>query len=143
MDETSTSADAAARGESARGRAVESVQAYRLAVAAADAACEDATAVAKLPPFAQVAGQLLRAAGSISANVAEGYARRSPRDRIRYYEYALGSLEETRSWYAVARRGLSEDVVESREPTLTSIRRLLLVMIANERSGQNWNSKPR
>ena len=143
MDEPTAITAAAERGGSTRGRAVESVQAYRLALVAADAACEDATALAKLPPFGQVAPQLLKAAGSISANVAEGYARRSPRDRIRYYEYALGSVEETHSWYAVARRGLSEDVADTRAPTLTSIRRLLLVMIANERSGGNWNSLPR
>jgi four helix bundle protein len=143
MDESSNTADMAPASENGRGRAVESVQAYRLALVAADAAWDDGTALSGQPALADIAGQLLRAAGSISANVAEGYARRSPRDRIRYYEYALGSVEETCSWYAVARRGLPEEVMQSRQPTLTSIRRLLLVMIANERSGKNWNSTPR
>ena len=93
--------------------------------------------------LAQVGPQLVRAAGSIAANTAEGYARRSPRERIRFYEYALGSSEEAVSWYTVGRRVLSERDLEERFARLTSIRRLLLVMIRNERAGKGWNAPRR
>ena len=125
---------------SARAGAVDGTQAYQLAVAAGDRAWDDATAMKNEPLLASVAPQLVRAAGSIAANVTEGYARRSPRDRIRYYEYALGSSEETRSWYEVGGRVLSPEAREDRLARLISLRRLLLVMIKNERAGKSWNS---
>ena len=87
--------------------------------------------------------QFADAAQSVSANIAEGYARKSPRDRIRYYEYALGSVEESRAWFHVARRAIPPQTLGSRVDQLTSIRRLLLTMIANERRSHNWNSPRR
>ena len=123
--------------------AVEGTQAYQLAVEAGERAWNDATAMTREPLLASVAPQLVRAAGSIAANVTEGYARRSPRDRIRFYEYALGSSEETRSWYAIGGRLLTEEARDDRLARLTSLRRLLLVMIKNERTGKAWNSPRR
>jgi four helix bundle protein len=63
----------------------------------------------------------VRALGSISANIAEGYARKSPRDRIRYYEYALGSVEESRAWFHVAQRAIPPKTLSSRADQLTSL----------------------
>ena len=121
------------------GRALERVKAYQLAVAASDAAWPDATLMKSEQLLADVAPQLVRAVGSIGANIAEGYVRRSSRDRIRYYEYALGSVEESVSWYGSARRIIDADVFIERIARFESIRRLLLVMIANERRGSAWN----
>ena len=121
------------------GRAIDRVQAYQLAVAASNAVWPDATLMKSEPLLADVAPQLVRAVGSISANIGEGYARKSSRDRIRYYEYALGSVEESVSWYGVARRILDAEVFVERIARFESMRRLLLVMIANERRGGGWN----
>jgi four helix bundle protein len=121
-------------------RAIESVAAYRLAKELTDSAWEDAKLLQEHAILSAVAPQLVRALGSILANIAEGYARKSPRERSRFYEYALGSVEEAISWFHVARRALSSDAARSRTTQLTSIRRLLLTMIANERRGNNWNS---
>ena len=123
------------------GRALESVTAYRLALEAGNAAWEDATTMKCEPLLAEVAPQLVRAIGSVAANIAEGYARRSARDRIRYYEYALGSVEVSRAWYELARRCLAQDSLAARLKRLDSMRRLLLVMIANERRGGEWNHR--
>jgi four helix bundle protein len=90
------------------GRAQESVTAYRFATEASDAAWDDASTMKCEPLLAEIAPQLVRAIGSIAANIAEGYARRSARDRIRFYEYALGSVEESRAWYQLARRCLAD-----------------------------------
>ncbi|NUO65642.1 MAG: four helix bundle protein [Gemmatimonadaceae bacterium] len=122
------------------GAAVERVGAYRLALELSETAWEDGTRIAAEPLLAQIGPQLVRAVGSIAANIAEGYARLSRRDRIRFYEYALGSAEEARSWYVVARRALPSADYEARLAKLTSIRRLLLTMIRNERSGEGWKA---
>ena len=51
--------------------------------------------------------QLVRAADSISANLAEGHGRYHFKDRLNFCYYARGSLEETKSWISKAmRRGL-------------------------------------
>jgi four helix bundle protein len=105
------------------------VQAFRLASFLADCAERDTRAVARDPRFAKNAIQLIRSAGSVSASIAEGYPRRSPRDRIRYYEYALGSTAEAKSWYLSARTFLPPATLEDRFALLTSITRLLRTMI--------------
>ena len=131
--------DGEARPTIDKGRALESVAAYRLAVEASDDGWEDATIMKAEPLLADAAPQLVRAIGSIAANIAEGYARRSARDRIRYYEYALGSVEESSTWYQVGRHSLAADTLSPRLKRLESMRRLLLVMISNERRGNEWN----
>jgi four helix bundle protein len=73
--------------------------------------------------------QLYRAIGSISANVAEGYSRRSSRDQARFYEYALGSAREARIWYYQGRHVLSEAATMYRLRLLSRIVRLLLTII--------------
>jgi four helix bundle protein len=125
------------------GSALRRVTAYALAAKMGELVWDDAMAMKQEPLLAEVAPQLVRATGSIAANIAEGYAKRSARDRIRFYEYALGSSGEAESWYRTARRTLSSQVYDERVACLTSIRRLLLVMIRNERKGSGWNAASR
>jgi four helix bundle protein len=57
--------------------------------------------------------QLIRAVDSVPANIAEATGRQSPRDQLRYYVIARGSLREAQQWLlrAVARDlPLPEDV---------------------------------
>lgn len=82
------------------------------------------------PFLAQVAGQLVRAVGSIAANIAEGYSRGSAPERRKFLEYALGSARESVVWYEAA--GVAD--ANSRIERLTSIRRLLLTMIRTART---------
>ena len=58
--------------------------------------------------------QLVRAADSISANLAEGHGRYHFNDRLKYCYYARGSLEEIKSWISKAtrRRLIKTDVSE-------------------------------
>jgi four helix bundle protein len=42
--------------------------------------------------------QLVRAADSISANIAEGYGRYFYKESKQFYFYARGSIQETKSW---------------------------------------------
>ena len=48
--------------------------------------------------------QLVRAADSISATIAEGHGRYHFNDRLNYCYYARGSLEEIKSWISKAIR---------------------------------------
>jgi len=74
--------------------------------------------------------------GSISANIAEGYSRRSGKDQARFYEYALGSAREARVWYYQARHALPEAVSEHRLAVLTQIIRLLLKIVPATRGSK-------
>ena len=115
------------------------VQAYQLAVTLDRLAVEDARVIARDFVLRDVAPQLVFAVGSIGARIAEGYPRRSQADRVRYYEYALGSAMESRRWYRTARSALAA-VVHDRMSLLASIRRLLLAMIRNDRAGKTWGT---
>jgi len=113
------------------------VQAYRLALYLAGCAEEDTRPLRGDARFADTAAQLCRAAGSVAANIAEGYPRQSGRDRIRYYEYALGSAAEVKVWYLNGRTTLPPGVIEDRFALLRSITRLLLTMIRSTRKPQS------
>lgn len=80
-----------------------------------------------------VGAQLVRAVGSIGANLTEGYGRASGRDRARYVEYALGSTREARHWYLIVRAALSPADFERSTQDLATIARLLLASLPRER----------
>ena len=120
--------------------AVGGIQAYQIARRIADLSWDDTDVMMRDPRLRDVSPQLYRAVTSIAANIAEGYARRSRADRIRYYEYALGSVQESIAWYESARRALTREVLESRSADLVSIRRLLLTMIRTERQAKSRNA---
>lgn len=48
--------------------------------------------------------QLIRAADSISSNIAEGWQRYYKKDKILFFNYAKGSFYEVLDWLAKARR---------------------------------------
>ncbi len=109
------------------------VEAYRLSLFLSDLAWEDATVLLGDERTRGIANQLYRAAGNISANIAEGYSRHTGKQRALYYEYALGSVRETRDWYYKGRHVLPKAVVDHRLELSTSIIRLALKMTENER----------
>lgn len=45
-----------------------------------------------------ITSQLRRAASSVSANIAEGFGRKSNKDRAHFYQIALGSLLESKNF---------------------------------------------
>ena len=47
--------------------------------------------------------QMRRAAASITANIAEGYAKISSKDKLRFYNISPGSLEETRNFIILSK----------------------------------------
>jgi len=54
-----------------------------------------------------VGRQLVRAVDSISANIAEGFGRYFKKDKVNFYRYSYGSIEESIDWIEKAyKRGL-------------------------------------
>jgi four helix bundle protein len=115
------------------GDSVWKMEAYRLALFAADFAWHDVTTLMRDKRTLGLASQLYEAMGSIGANLSEGYSRSSGKDRARFYEYSLGSARESRTWYFDGRYVLSDAVVEHRLQFLTQSIRLLLKMIPDQR----------
>ena len=57
-----------------------------------------------------VGKQLVESCDSISANIAEGFGRYHKKDKIKFYKYSYGSMEETKDWLRKATvRGLISD----------------------------------
>jgi four helix bundle protein len=109
------------------------MRAYQIAKDLLQAAWLDARTLSGDPVTQQISGQLYAAIGSISANIGEGYSRSSGIDRSRIFEYALGSVRESMTWYQAAQPVLG-DVVLTRLNDLEEVRRLLLAIIPRERA---------
>lgn len=112
------------------------IEVYRLAFFAGNLPWHDASRLVQDKRAIGLANQSFRAAGSVTANVAEGYSRRSGKDQARFYEYALGSAREGRTWYHQARHILTETVAQHRVKLLTGIVRLLLTIIPTRRGAK-------
>ena len=109
------------------------VEAYRLALFAADLGWHDTTKLFRDGRTLKLAAQLFDAIGSVGANISEGYSRGHQKDRARFYEYALGSARESRTWYFDGRNILSEKVANHRIQLHTQIVKLLLTMLPSIR----------
>jgi four helix bundle protein len=100
----------------------EKLQVYKLA----ERLCDEIWTVAKGWDYFSrdtVGRQLVRAADSIGANIAEGTGRGSFLDNRRFIRNARGSLYETRHWLRRAhQRGLlGRDVVAKIRPTIDEL----------------------
>jgi four helix bundle protein len=73
--------------------------------------------------------QLIESAGSISANIEEGYGRGFGKDYARFLKTAIGSARETRGWYYRGRRLLSTEVLNHRLRLIGQIIALLVKTI--------------
>jgi len=110
------------------------MEAYRLALFAADLGWRDVTKLAGDKRTLDLASQMCRAVSSIEASRSEGGSRGSGRDRPRSYEYALGSARETRGWHYQGRHVLGAPVTEHRLCPLTQIICRLLAMVPDQRT---------
>ena len=68
--------------------------------------------------------QMRRAAVSIPANIAEGFKKRTPREKIRVLNISQGSLEESR-YYLILAQDLDYANIGVLQPKLEEISRML------------------
>ena len=104
----------------------ENPRVYQLAEHLADGVW-DAVTCWRIFPKDTVGKQLVRAADSIGANIAEGSGRGSVVDNRRFVHIARGSLYETRHWLrrAFRRKLLESAQVDSLRQTLDELTRVL------------------
>jgi four helix bundle protein len=110
------------------------MRAFQLACYAIHTGWADVRTLARAPVGRPIADQLQRALGSTAANIAEGYSRSSGADRVRLFEYALGSARETLVWYETGTPWLSSETVERRQAPTRRVVSLLLRAIPAERT---------
>jgi len=106
---------------------------FQLAAKLIPDAFEDAKALIADAITKEIAGQLYAAVCLIEANISEGYSKSSGKDRARIFEYALGSVRESMSWYKSSKPILGEAIVKDRRDRLEEMRRLFLAIIPRER----------
>jgi four helix bundle protein len=100
----------------------ENLRVYHLAEDLSDAAWKIVAEWDYLPQTT-VGKQLVRAADSIGANIAEGYGRGSDAERRRFAKIARGSLFEVKHWLrrAYRREFLSEEDIAFFQKTLEEL----------------------
>jgi four helix bundle protein len=115
---------------------------YREAMFLIDRVREDVREFGALGTYTAAKEQLLTSVGSIAANIAEGYGRPSPADRLRFLTYALGSTREAVAWYQVLRPSVDHAAVDDRIDRLSRIRRMLLGLLGRfrGRSGRKFEA---
>lgn len=69
----------------------------------------------------EIAKQLIRSAGSISANIEEGFGRGFGKEYPQFLRIARGSARETRGWYMRSKFLLPIDIIFNRDNKLASI----------------------
>ncbi|MCI0574806.1 MAG: four helix bundle protein [Chloroflexi bacterium] len=72
---------------------------YRKALFLADLAWLDGEKLLADPRGRGIAWQLIDSAGSVAANIEEGFGRGFGKDYARFLRISLGSARETRGWY--------------------------------------------
>ncbi|MBC7249405.1 MAG: four helix bundle protein [Anaerolineae bacterium] len=104
---------------------------YRKALFFYDLCWRDCEQLLKHPLGRAVAQQLIRSAGSITANIEEGYGRGYGKDRLRFLKFSLGSARESKGWYYRAKALLSPEVIEHRLNLIGEVIALLVTEIQN------------
>jgi len=103
-------------------KSFEDLQVYRLSEELADAVW---SIVVKWESFAKdtVGKQIVKAADSVGANIAEGTGRGSYQDNRRFIRIARGSLYETRHWLrrAYKRKLLDDEQITKLKPIIQDI----------------------
>ncbi len=108
---------------------------FREALFLVDLDREDVGDTRKQDLLAAAKGQLITSAGSIAANIAEGYGRMTTADRTKYLGYSLGSTREAMMWYRTIRSDVDPKNIDDRLERLARIRRMLIGLLARLREG--------
>lgn len=106
---------------------------YQQALFFSDLAWFDSEKVINEPRGKRLAWQLVDSAGSVPANIEEGYSRGFGKDYARFLRISLGSCRESRGWYYRARHVFSPDLLNHRINLTTQIIRSLILTEQKQR----------
>ncbi|MCK5561186.1 MAG: four helix bundle protein, partial [Thermoplasmata archaeon] len=77
----------------------------------------------------EIAKQLVRSAGSIPANIEEGYGRGLGKEFAYFLRISRGSARETKGWYNRAKKLLDPSLLNERMKEIDEVISLLVSMI--------------
>jgi len=100
---------------------VDELRFYQLAMTLWDECWNDCEILSKDFRGKEVAKQLIRSVGSISANIEEGYGRGFGKEYPHFLRIARGSARESRGWYSRSKHLLNHDIIELRIAGFSSI----------------------
>ena len=104
--------------------------AYPRALFLYDLVWKDCETLMRDPRGKSIAQQIIRSAGSIGANIEEGYGRGIGTQSYLYFlRVSIGSARETKGWYFRSRYLLSADVLEHRMKLVDEVISLLATEI--------------
>ncbi|MBN1976835.1 MAG: four helix bundle protein [Anaerolineae bacterium] len=81
-----------------------------------------------------IAEQLVRSAGSVSANVEEGHGRGYGKQRNWFFTVSIGSARESKGWYWRARHLVSSEVLDHRLALADEVIALLVTELRRQKS---------
>ena len=114
-----------------RAEAVWRFYGYRKGLFFYDLCWRDCEQLLKHPLGRAVAQQLIRSAGSITANIEEGYGRGYGKDRLRFIGFSLGSARESKGWYYRASNLLKPGVLNHRLSLISEVIALIVTELQN------------
>jgi four helix bundle protein len=77
----------------------------------------------------EIAGQLIRAAGSVCANFEEGYGRGTTTEFMHRLRIATGEAREVMGWYRRSMKFLPADIIARRLLEANEVIRMIVAMI--------------
>jgi four helix bundle protein len=123
--------------ESLKRNSVWKSEAYPKALLLFELAREDSAKLMRDAHGREIARELVRSAGSVSANIDEGCGRGVDRgEYVQFLRYALGSARETQNWYYQSRKLLPEQVVQHRMDLCSETVALLVTNIQRRRQAR-------
>ena len=107
---------------------------YRKALFLYDLAWQDCERLMHDRRGRAVAEQLIRSAGSISANIEEGHGRGYGKQRNWFFTVSIGSARESKGWYWRGRWLLPREVLDHRLALADEVISLLVTELTHQRS---------
>lgn len=101
--------------------ALENLIFYQKSMQLYEACWEDCETLFKDFRGKEVARQLIRSCGSISANIEEGYGRGFGKEYPQFLRISRGSARESRGWYIRGKKLLNQNLVDERVSELNGI----------------------
>jgi four helix bundle protein len=107
---------------------------YRKALFLYDLAWQDCELLMRDRRGRAIAEQLIRSAGSISANIEEGHGRGYGKERNWFFRVSIGSARESKGWYWRGKRLLPREVLDHRLALADEVISLLVTELTYQRS---------